>query len=92
MPHGEEKASGRWRADPPLNGAFAGPETLGRQRRNSMIKWALIFLVAALVLALLGFGGLAGAAMGIAKILFVVALVIALAMLLLGVTVYRKVT
>ena len=57
-----------------------------------MIKWALIFLVAALVLALLGFGGLAGAAMGIAKILFVVALVIAVAMLLLGVTVYRKVT
>jgi uncharacterized membrane protein YtjA (UPF0391 family) len=57
-----------------------------------MIKCALIFLVAALVLALLGFGGLAGAAMGVAKILFVVALVIALAMLLLGVTVYRKVT
>jgi uncharacterized membrane protein YtjA (UPF0391 family) len=57
-----------------------------------MIKWALVFLVAALVLALLGFGGLAGAAMGVAKILFVVALVIALAMLLLGVTVYRKVT
>jgi uncharacterized membrane protein YtjA (UPF0391 family) len=57
-----------------------------------MIKWALIFLVAALVLALLGFGGLAGAAMGIAKILFVAALVIALAMLLLGVTIYRKVT
>ena len=57
-----------------------------------MIKWALIFLVAALVLALLGFGGLAGAAMGLAKILFVVALVIAVAMLLLGVTVYRKVT
>ena len=57
-----------------------------------MIKWALIFLVAALVLGVLGFGGLAGAAMGIAKILFVVALVIALAMLLLGATVYRRVT
>jgi uncharacterized membrane protein YtjA (UPF0391 family) len=57
-----------------------------------MIKWALVFLVAALVLALLGFGGLAGAAMGVAKILFVIALVIALAMLLLGVTVYRKLT
>ncbi len=40
-----------------------------------MIKWALIFLVAALVLGLLGFGGLAGASMGIAKVLFVVALV-----------------
>lgn len=57
-----------------------------------MIKWALIFLVAALVLGLLGFGGLAGAAMGVAKILFVVALVIGLAMLLLGATVYRKLT
>ena len=57
-----------------------------------MIKWALIFLVAALVLGLLGFGGLAGAAMGVAKILFFVVLVIALAMLLLGATIYRKLT
>ncbi|HYD11746.1 MAG TPA: DUF1328 family protein [Allosphingosinicella sp.] len=57
-----------------------------------MLKWALIFFVAALVLGLLGFGGLAGASMGIAKVLFVVALVIALAMLLLGTTIYRKVT
>jgi uncharacterized membrane protein YtjA (UPF0391 family) len=57
-----------------------------------MFKWALIFLVAALVLGVLGFGGLAGAAIGIAKILFVVALVIALAMLLLGATIYRRVT
>ena len=57
-----------------------------------MIKWALIFLVAALVLALLGFGGLAGAAVGIAKTLFFVALAIFVIMLLLGVTAYRKVT
>lgn len=57
-----------------------------------MIKWALIFLVAALVLAALGFGGLAGAAVGIAKLLFFVALAIFLIMLLLGVTAYRKVS
>jgi uncharacterized membrane protein YtjA (UPF0391 family) len=57
-----------------------------------MIKWALILLVAALVLGVLGFGGLAGAAIGIAKLLFVVALVIALAMLLLGATIFRRVT
>jgi uncharacterized membrane protein YtjA (UPF0391 family) len=57
-----------------------------------MIKWALIFLAAALVLGLLGFGGIAGAAMGIAKLLFIVALVIGLAMLLLGATVYRRLT
>ncbi|HEV7661289.1 MAG TPA: DUF1328 domain-containing protein [Allosphingosinicella sp.] len=57
-----------------------------------MIKWALIFLVAALVLAALGFGGLAGAAVGIAKLLFFVALAIFAIMLLLGMTAYRKVT
>ncbi|MEA3013747.1 MAG: hypothetical protein QOD42_2292 [Sphingomonadales bacterium] len=55
-----------------------------------MIKWALIFLVAALVLAALGFGGLAGAAVGIAKLLFFVALAIFVIMLLLGMTAYRK--
>jgi uncharacterized membrane protein YtjA (UPF0391 family) len=57
-----------------------------------MIKWALIFLVAALVLAALGFGGLAGAAVGIAKLLFFVALAIFVIMLVLGMTAYRKVT
>ena len=57
-----------------------------------MIKWALIFLVAALVLAALGFGGLAGAAVGIAKLLFFVALAIFVIMLLLGMTAFRKVT
>jgi uncharacterized membrane protein YtjA (UPF0391 family) len=57
-----------------------------------MIKWALIFLVAALVLAALGFGGLAGAAVGIAKTLFFVALAIFVIMLLLGMTAFRKVT
>jgi uncharacterized membrane protein YtjA (UPF0391 family) len=43
---------------------------------NEMLRWALIFLVIALVAALLGFGGLAGAATGIAKILFFIFLVI----------------
>jgi uncharacterized membrane protein YtjA (UPF0391 family) len=41
-----------------------------------MLKWALIFLVIALVAALLGFGGIAGGATEIAKILFFVFLVI----------------
>lgn len=34
-----------------------------------MLRWALIFLVIALILAVLGFGGLAGTFAGIAKIL-----------------------
>lgn len=37
-----------------------------------MLRWALIFLVVALIAAFLGFGGLAGTAVGIAKLLFFV--------------------
>ena len=35
-----------------------------------MLRWALIFLVIALIAALFGFGGIAGAATGVAQILF----------------------
>jgi uncharacterized membrane protein YtjA (UPF0391 family) len=35
-----------------------------------MLRWALIFLVVALIAAALGFTGIAGASMGIAQILF----------------------
>jgi uncharacterized membrane protein YtjA (UPF0391 family) len=41
-----------------------------------MLHWTLVFLVLALIAAILGFGGLAGTAIGIAKILFFVFLVI----------------
>jgi uncharacterized membrane protein YtjA (UPF0391 family) len=44
------------------------------------------------VLGALGFGGLAGAAMGIARILFWLAVIIAVALFVLGLTIYRKVT
>jgi uncharacterized membrane protein YtjA (UPF0391 family) len=57
-----------------------------------MLKWALIFAVIAAVLGLLGFGGLAGAAWGIAKILFWIAVAIAAIFLVLGLTVYKSVT
>ena len=49
-----------------------------------MLKWAVIFLVAGLVLAALGFGGLGGAFVGIAKILFFVAIAIFVILLVLG--------
>ncbi len=57
-----------------------------------MIKWAIIFAVIALVLAVLGFGGLAGAAIDIAKLLFWLAVIIAVILLVLGFTIYKKVT
>lgn len=57
-----------------------------------MIKWAIIFAIAAVILGALGFGGLSGAAMGIAKFLFWVAIILAVLFVVLGVTVYKKVT
>jgi uncharacterized membrane protein YtjA (UPF0391 family) len=41
-----------------------------------MLGWALTFLVIALISALLGFGGIAGLSMEIAKIIFFVAIVL----------------
>jgi uncharacterized membrane protein YtjA (UPF0391 family) len=48
-----------------------------------MLRWALIFLVVALIAGVLGFGGIAGASMGIAKILFFVFVVLFLVSLVM---------
>ena len=48
-----------------------------------MLRWALIFLVVALIAAFLGFGGIAGNAVGIAKLLFFVFVVLFLVSLVL---------
>jgi uncharacterized membrane protein YtjA (UPF0391 family) len=44
---------------------------------SNLLHWAIIFLVVALVAALLGFGGVAGTAMEGAKLLFWVAIILA---------------
>ena len=49
-----------------------------------MLRWAVVFLVIALVAAVLGFGGLAGTAVGIAKILFFIFIVLFAVSLLLN--------
>ncbi|MEZ0327162.1 MAG: DUF1328 domain-containing protein [Fimbriimonas sp.] len=49
-----------------------------------MLRWAVIFLVVALVAALLGFGNLAGGAASIAMILFYVFLAITVILFLLS--------
>lgn len=56
-----------------------------------MIRWALIFLVIGLVLAVLGFGGIGGAFIEIAKILFFVALALFVLFLVLGLVAGKKV-
>ena len=48
------------------------------------MHYALVFLVLGLIAAVLGFGGLAGTAIGIAKVLFFVFLVLFVVSLLVG--------
>ena len=55
-----------------------------------MLRWALVFLVFALVAGVLGFTGIAGDSMYIAKILFFVFLVIFLAGLVYSLVTGRR--
>lgn len=49
-----------------------------------MLRWALIFLVVAIIAAVFGFGGIADDAAWIAKILFVVFLILFVVSFILG--------
>ncbi len=49
-----------------------------------MLSWAVTFLVVALIAAVLGFGGIAGTAMEIAKIIFFVAIVLLVISVVMG--------
>lgn len=57
-----------------------------------MIKWAIIFAVIGLIAGVVGFTGIAGAAMGIAQFLFWAGIIIAVILFILGYTVFKKVT
>ncbi len=57
-----------------------------------MLYYAVVFLVIALVAGVLGFGGIAGAAVGIAKFLVWAGIIIAVVLFLLGMTVAKKVS
>ena len=48
-----------------------------RMQGNSMLHYAIVFLVIALIAAVFGFGGIAASAAGIAKILFFIFVVMA---------------
>lgn len=49
-----------------------------------MLTWSIVFLIIAIVAALLGFTGIAGTAVGFAKILFFIFLVLFVISLFLG--------
>lgn len=68
-------------------GQVTGPAIVGVREdalgEIKMLGWALTFLVVALIAAVLGFTTIAGAAMGVAKILFYVFLVLFLVSLVM---------
>jgi len=67
---------------------LGGPIILGGGK--NMLRWAVIFLVIALVAAVFGFTGIAVAAAGIAKFLFFIFLVACLIFFIIGMTAGRR--
>ena len=51
-----------------------------------MLGWVVTFLIVALIAGVLGFGGVAGASIEIAKIIFFIAVILFLVSALIGVT------
>ncbi len=57
-----------------------------------MLKWAIIFLLISIVASIFGFTGIASGAAAIAKFLFFAALVLFIIFLVLGLTIFKKIT
>lgn len=55
-----------------------------------MFGWAIFFLLVALVAAALGFGGIAGTAIGFAKLVFAIAIILFLISLVYGLITGRR--
>jgi uncharacterized membrane protein YtjA (UPF0391 family) len=55
-----------------------------RRREFEMLYWAAVFFVIALIAAVFGFGGIAASAVGVAKVLFFVFLILAIVSLIFG--------
>jgi uncharacterized membrane protein YtjA (UPF0391 family) len=67
---------------------FASGAEVGAQSQTevfAMLGWVVTFLIVALIAGVLGFGGVAGASIEIAKIIFFIAVVLFLVSALVGV-------
>jgi uncharacterized membrane protein YtjA (UPF0391 family) len=69
------------------HGFCFGERSIPRAARNkgsAMLYWAAVFFVIALLAAVFGFGGIAASAVGVAKVLFFVFLILAVISLIFG--------
>ena len=55
----------------------------------TLLKWALIFFLVSVVAGIFGFTGISAASVDVARFLFYVFVVIFLALLILGLTIFR---
>jgi len=55
-----------------------------------MLKWSVIFFIIAIVAAIFGFTGIESAAVGVAKVLAIIFVVLFLGTLILGATVFKR--
>ena len=68
----------------PLRHPFNRSAARSMNQEPAMLHYAVVFFVIALIAAVFGFGGIAASAVGIAKILFVVFAILAVASFLFG--------
>jgi uncharacterized membrane protein YtjA (UPF0391 family) len=61
-----------------------GALTRHQNKDSQMLYWAAVFFVIALLAAVFGFGGIAASAVGVAKVLFFVFLILAVVSLIFG--------
>jgi uncharacterized membrane protein YtjA (UPF0391 family) len=64
-----------------------GGQSRGRKRKTevlNMLSWVVTFLVIALIAGILGFGGIAGASVEIAKAIFFIAIILFLVSAVIG--------
>jgi uncharacterized membrane protein YtjA (UPF0391 family) len=67
-----------------LFSATGGTAAINGKREWAMLGWVITFLVIALIAGLLGFGGIAGVSIEIAKVIFFIAVVLFLISAIVG--------
>jgi uncharacterized membrane protein YtjA (UPF0391 family) len=68
-----------------------GVESKTQTRGHVMLSWVVTFLIVALIAGILGFGGVAGASIEIAKIIFFIAVVLFVVSAVVGVARGRRI-
>jgi uncharacterized membrane protein YtjA (UPF0391 family) len=67
------------------------PKGTSHLQGGTMLRWAVIFFIIAIIAGIFGFGGIASESAGIAKILFTIFLIIFVVTLILGLAAGKKV-